>query len=156
MQAIGHDEDYFSGATFVADTNYHSQSNLKTCQKMELDAYIPDRYFRRRDPRYQTQKRYWPKKKKFHLEDFRHDEAKDQYICPDGKRLKRKVREFYRDGLVYRIYMAEKKDCQRCPLRLRCLTGRGAKRKYLWVPIAVQLTNLSRRRGARYILVGSP
>ncbi len=46
------DKDYFSGATFVAYTNYHSEGNIKTCQKLELDAYIPDRYFRRRDPRY--------------------------------------------------------------------------------------------------------
>jgi transposase len=79
MQAIGHDEDYFSGAIFVADTNYHSQSNIETCQEMELDAYIPDRYFRRRDPRYAAQKRYWPKRKKFSLEDFHYDEARDTY-----------------------------------------------------------------------------
>ena len=149
MQAIGHDEDYFKGAIFVADTNYHSQNNLKSCQKMELDAYIPDRYFRRRDPRYEAQKRYWPKRKKFALEDFHHDEAKDHYVCPNGKRLKVKARELYREGLVYRVYIADKKDCQPCPLRLKCLTGRGAKRKYLWVPIAVQLTNLSRRMAGK-------
>ena len=149
MQAIGHDEDYFKGAIFVADTNYHSQNNLKSCQKMELDAYIPDRYFRRRDPRYEAQKRYWPKRKKFALEDFHHDEAKDHYVCPNGKRLKVKARELYREGLVYRVYIAEKKECQRCTLRLKCLTGRGAKRKYLWVPIAVQLTNLSRKMAGK-------
>ena len=149
MQAIGHDEDYFSGATFVADTNYHSQSNLKTCQEMELDAYIPDRYFRRRDPRYAAQKRYWPKRKKFHLEDFHYDEPKDHYVCPNGKRLKVKLRELYRQGLVYRVYIAEEKDCQGCTLKLKCLSGRGAKRKYLWVPIAVELTNLSRRMAGK-------
>ena len=149
MQAIGHDEDYFSGATFVADTNYHSQSNIETCQKLELDAYIPDRYFRRRDPRYQTQKRYWPKKKKFRLDDFHHDEPGDKYICSDGKRLEVKLKELYRNGLVYRVYVAEKKDCKGCTLKLKCLTGRGAKRKYLWVPIAVQLTNLSRRMAGK-------
>ncbi len=149
MQAIGHNEDYFSGAIFTADTNYHSQSNIKKCQELELDAYIPDRYFRRRDPRYATQKRYWPKRKKFALEDFHHDEVRDEYRCPDSKRLKRKVKELYKDGLVYRVYIAEKKDCQRCALRLRCLTGRGAKRKYLWVPIAVQLTNLSRKMAGK-------
>ena len=149
MQAIGHDEDYFSGAIFTADTNYHSQNNLKSCQKMELDAYIPDRYFRRRDPRYSGQKRYWPKRKKYALEDFHYDEAKDQYICPNGKGLKRKVREFYRDGLVYRIYVADNKDCKGCTLKLKCLSGRGAKRKYLWVPIAVQLCNLSRRMAGK-------
>jgi hypothetical protein len=149
MEAIGHDEDYFKGAIFVADTNYHSQSNLKSCQKLELDAYIPDRYFRRRDPRYAGQKRYWPKRKKFHLEDFHHDEAKDHYVCPKGKRLKVKLKELYREGLVYRVYIAEKKHCQPCPLRLKCLSGRGAKRKYLWVPIAVQLTNLSRKMAGK-------
>ena len=149
MQAIGHDEDYFAGAIFTADTNYHSQNNIETCQELELDAYIPDRYFRRRDPRYETQKRYWPKKKKFHLEDFHHDEAKDEYVCPHGKRLKVKLKELYREGLVYRVYRAEEKDCQRCTLRLKCLSGRGAKRKYLWVPIAVQLTNLSRKMAGK-------
>jgi transposase len=128
MQAIGHDEDYFNGSVFVADTNYHSKSNIEKCEEMKLDAYIPDRYFRRRDPRYETQKRYWPKKKKFALEDFHHDETKDEYVCPNGKRLKRKVRELYKDGLVYRVYIAEKKHCQPCPLRLKCLTGRGARR----------------------------
>jgi len=149
LQAIGHDEGYFRGAIFVADTNYHSKANIKTCQKLELDAYIPDRYYRRRDPRYQTQKQYWPKRKKFALEDFHYDEAGDQYMCPDGKRLKRKVKDFYREGLVYKIYIADEKDCRRCPLRLRCLSARGGKRKYLWVPVAVQLTNLSRRMAGK-------
>jgi hypothetical protein len=149
MQAIGQSEDYFTGATFVADTNYHSKSNIEKCEEMKLDAYIPDRYFRRRDPRYLGQKRYWPKRKRFHLEDFHYDEAKDQYVCPNGKGLKRKVREFYRDGFVYSIYTAEEKDCQGCTLKLKCLTSRGGKRKYLWVPIAVQLSNLSRKMAGK-------
>ena len=82
MEAIGQDEDYFSGAIFTADTNYHSESNIKKCQELELDAYTPDRYFRRRDPRHATQMRHWSKKKKFALEDFHYDEAKDEYVCP--------------------------------------------------------------------------
>jgi transposase len=149
IQAVGQSEDYFRGAIFVADTNYHSESNIKKCQEMELDAYIPDRYFRRRDPRYATQKRYWPKKKKFRLEDFHYDEPNDHYVCPNEKRLKVKLKELYREGLVYRVYIAEENDCKGCPLKLKCLTGRGAKKKYLWVPVAVQLTNLSRRMAGK-------
>ena len=149
MQAIGHEEDYFAGAIFTADTNYHSEVNIKTCQKMELDAYIPDKHFRRRDPRYATQRRHWPQRKKFALEDFHYDEPKDQYMCPNGKRLTLKVRELYQHGIVRRVYVAEHKDCQHCPLRLRCLTARGGKRKYLWVPIAVELTNLSKRMAGK-------
>jgi transposase len=149
MRAIGHDEDYFNGSIFVADTNYHSKNNIEKCDEMKLDAYIPDRYYRRRDPRYETQKGYWPKRKRFHLEDFHYNEPNDHYVCPNGKRLKVKLKELYREGLVYRVYIAEEKDCQRCTQKLKCLTGRGAKRKYLWVPVAVQLTNLSRRMAGK-------
>jgi len=42
------------------------------------------------------------------------------------------------------VYVADEKDFTRCPLGLRCLTARRGKRKYLWVPLAVELTNLFR------------
>jgi hypothetical protein len=50
---------------------------------------------------------------------------------------------------VNRIYVAEEHDCQRCPLQLRCLTARGGKRRYLRVPVGVELTNLSRRMAGK-------
>jgi len=149
MQAIGHDEDYFRGAIFTADSNDHGQSNIKKCQELELDAYIPDKQYRRRDPRYATQKRYWPKKNKFALEDFHYDESKDHYVCPNGKRLKLNVREIHQAGIVWSRYRADEKDCKRCTLRLRCLAGRGGKRKNLMVPIAVALTNVSQRMAGK-------
>ena len=70
-------------------------------------------------------------------------------MCPKGNRLKRKVRQTLRDGLVQRGYIAEEKDCQPCPLRPRCHTAGGGKRRYLWVPIGVELTNLSKRMAAK-------
>jgi transposase len=150
LQSLGHDEEYFAGKIFTADTNYHSDTNLRKCQELRLDAYIPDLYFRRRDPRYAAQRRYWPRRKKFALEDFCYDEAQDQYVCPNGKRLKRKVRHILRDGVVQRGYIADEKDCQTCHLKPRCLTaGNRGKRRYLWVPIGVELTNLSKRMAAK-------
>jgi len=149
LQHLGHGEECLAGKILAADTNYHSDINLRKCQELGLDAYIPDRFFRRRDPRYAAQSRYWPRRKTFALEDFHYLEAVDQYECPRGKRLKRKVAKAYRDGLVQRIYVAEKKDCQRCPLYLRCLTNRGGKQKYLSVPVGVELTNLSRRMAGK-------
>ena len=47
--------------------------------------------------------------------------------------------------MVHRIYAAEEKDCRYCPLQLRCITNQGGKRKYLRVPIGVELANLSKR-----------
>ena len=51
LQSLGHEPDYFKGKVFTADSNYHTQVNLRKCQELGLDAYIPDRKFRNRDPR---------------------------------------------------------------------------------------------------------
>jgi hypothetical protein len=149
LQRLGHGAEYFAGKIFTGDTNYHSDINLRKCQELRLDAYIPDRFFRRRDPRYAAQSRYWPRRKTFALEDFFYDENTDQYVWPHRKRLSLKVKKAFRDGLVHKIYVAEDKHCQCCPLQLRCLTARGGKRRYLWVPIGVELTNLSKRMAGK-------
>ena len=149
LKSLGHSEDYFAGKIFTADTNYHSDTNLQKCQDLRLDAYIPDIYFRRRDPRYAAQRRYWPRRKKFSLEDFHYEEATDHYQCPQGKQLRRKAKTAFGVGLVHRIYVAEEKDCRCCPLQPRCITHKGGKRKYLRIPIAVELTNLSRRMAGK-------
>ncbi len=57
LQSLGHGPDYFKGKIFTADSNYHTQVNLKECQELGVGAYIPDRKFRNRDPRFATQKR---------------------------------------------------------------------------------------------------
>jgi transposase len=95
------------------------------------------------------QRRYWPRRQKFTLEDFHYEEATDHYLGPQGKRLRRIAKKAYSDGLVRRIYVAEEHDCQRCPLQLRCLTARGGKRRHLRVPVGVELTNLSRRMAGK-------
>ena len=149
LQHLGHGEECLAGKILTADTNYHSDINLRKCQELGLDAYIPDRFFRRRDPRYAAQSRYWPRRKRFLLEDFQYEEASDHYLCPQGKRLRRKAKKAYAEGLVNRIYVAEEQDCQCCTLHLRCLTAHGGKRRYLRVPVGVELTNLSRRMAGK-------
>jgi transposase len=149
LQGLGHGKEYFAGKIFTADTNYHSDTNLRKCQDLHLDAYIPDRFFRRRDPRYAAQRRYWPRRKRFALEDFHYEEATDHYQCPQGNRLRRIAKKAYADGMVRRIYVAEEHDCQGCPVRLRCLTAHGGKRRYLRVPVGVELTNLSQRMAGK-------
>ena len=99
-----------------------------------MDAYIPDRKFRNRDPRFATQKRQ--QARRFTLKDFHYDETLDQYICPQGKVLKLLVKRVLDHGHLYRKYIAAEKDCQTCPLKSRCIYGKGGKRKHLAVPIA--------------------
>jgi DDE family transposase len=133
LQSIGHEPDYFKGKILTADSNYHTQFNLRKCQELAVDAYIPDRKFRNRDPRFATQKRR--QLRRFTLKDFHHDDVLDQYICPNGKVLQLRVRRSLSHGHLYRKYYATERDCQICPLKPRCIYGAGAKRKQLLVPI---------------------
>jgi len=146
LRVLGHGEDYFAGRILTADTNYHSAVNIGTCERMGLDAYIPDRFFRTRDSRFATRRR---PRGGFRLEDFRYDEGADQYVCPDGKRLKVTVQRTCADGIVRRKYVADEGDCGKCSFRARCLRAPGGKRRYLSVPIGVESSNLSQRMAAR-------
>jgi len=138
LQNLGHGPDYFTGKILTADSNYHSQVNLRMCQELGVDAYIPDRKFRNRDPRFATQKRQ--QARRFTLQDFRHDESLDRYICPNGKVLKLLVKRVLDHGHLYRKYIAAEQDCQTCPLRSRCIYGKGGKRKHLAVPLGESLS----------------
>jgi hypothetical protein len=138
LQSLGHEPDYFKGKIFTADSNYHTLVNLQKCQELGLDAYIPDRKFRNRDPRFATQKRR--RVRRFTLKDFRHDKALDRYICPNGKVLKLRAKQFFNYGHLYRKYLAAEEDCQSCPLRMRCICAAGAKRKQLSVPLGESLS----------------
>ena len=145
LKRIGHSEDYFEDKIFAADTNYHNQSTLEKCQQEKLDAYIPDLKFRSRDSRFATQSRYQPKKgKKFVLHDFKYNEAKDCYICPNGKILKLNVKRHISDRNIYRRYMADAKDCSRCSLKSRCFYRKNTKRRTLDVPIGTEENNFSK------------
>ncbi len=143
LQSLGHEADYFKGKVFTADSNYHTQVNLKECQELGLDAYIPDRKFRNRDPRFDTQTRR--RSRRFTLKDFQFDETLDQYSCPAGKVLKLKAKRCVDHGNVYRKYVAAEKDCRDCPLRPRCLYGADSKRKNLAVPLGTEGINLSKQ-----------
>jgi len=140
MKEIGQGGDYFEDKILVADVNYHSPANLNKCEDEHLDAYIPDKDFRKRDPRFATQERWSKKKsKRFTLEDFTHNESTDEYVCPNGKRLTRKVRKVIRGGVIARRYKADEADCNDCKLRSQCLMGKNTRRRSLdvvlgWVP----------------------
>jgi len=145
LKKIGQSEDYFEDKIFTADTNYHNQSTLEKCQQEKLDAYIPDLKFRSRDPRFADQPRYRPKKgKKFDLEDFKYDEAKDCYICPNRKILKLNVKRYVRDRNIYRRYIADAKDCKACALKSRCFYRKNTTRRTLSVPIGAEKNNFSK------------
>jgi transposase len=145
MDAIGQGEDYFEGTIFTADSNYHDPTNLKKCDEEKLDAYIPDKRFRNRDPRFQSDKRQRRgKAARFTLKDFHHHEKADEYLCPNGKVLRLKVKKAVVDGVIYRRYAADREDCTGCELKAQCIKNRHVKRRYLNVPVGHVPGNLSK------------
>jgi len=86
MEQIGH-TDYFKGKTLTADSGYHSKVNIEKCMDEGLDAYIPDKLFRRRDPRFADRIKKGEHCKRAHyiLEDFQYNDKEDHYICPNKK-----------------------------------------------------------------------
>jgi hypothetical protein len=121
VQAIGLPEPSFAGTILSADSNDHSEEHLKTCAQEQVDAYIPDPHFRRRDPRFATQERHkLPREEKCTLADFIYDNEPDCYTCPQGKLLKLEARQHKIGNRIYRRYAAEEADCRVCPRREQC------------------------------------
>lgn len=110
-----------------------------------MDAYFSDKRFRTRDPRFAGRDRYNGKKRThFALEDYHHDESRDQYICPNGKVLSVKVKRHASEGTVYRRYRAQQQDCKDCAVKAKCLYGNSRGPKTLNVPLGPDGVNLSK------------
>jgi transposase len=131
LESIGKSKDYFEGKILTADSSYHSVTNLNKCNEEKLDAYIPDNKFRNRDKRFATRVGYRPRSKKFTFADFKYDRDTDEYICPNGKRLKRFGKAGLHKGKLLRRYVSNEADCRRCQLRAKCLRYKDAKGRHL-------------------------
>ncbi len=146
LKAIGLEDDYFAEKVFTADASYSSAVNLKKCHEERLDAYIPDRTFRMRDPKFKRRK--W-KSKRFPLEDFQYHEETDTYTCPNGKVLKLKVKSVEAHAVIYRSYAAAENDCTVCKLKARCLRHGNVRRRTLSIPIGNAIDNWTKRMEAK-------
>ena len=133
LEEIGEEKDVLETAVVVADNGFHSEENVKMVLEEGIDAYVPDNRFRKRDPSFETAARHRkPVDRKktpyrrgarwFQVSDFTYDEVKQKLICPAGKELYVKNRNFReRKGYCGISYMAKKTDCRVCGLRAKCL-----------------------------------
>jgi transposase len=145
IQATGKGEDYFKGKILTADSNYHDPNNLKKCEEEKLDAYIPDKRFRKRDPRLNKEKVQIRRKVgRFNLKEFLYNKDKDEYHCPNGKVLKLRVKKAVVDGVIYKRYGSDMADCTGCELKLKCMMNAKGKCRNLNVPTGHVPGNLSK------------
>jgi transposase len=143
LESIGKSKDYFKGKILTADSSYHSVTNIAKCNEEKLDAYIPDNKFRNRDKRFASRVGYRSGSKKFTFTDFHYDEDKDEYICPNGKRLKRFGKLGRHKGKLLKRYISAEKDCRRCDLRAKCLRNKDTKRRHFTYYVDASGQNIS-------------
>src|SRR5262247_1056562 len=125
FQAIGAQGDIFERAKLSADAGFHTEQNMKMLFEEQIDGYVADILFRKRDPRFNTADRHKSKKDKpsehFTPKDFIYDQVTQTCICPAGKRLYLKQRRVVIRGYQAVCFMGAKRDCGPCALRSRCL-----------------------------------
>ena len=127
------DKAVLEQAVVSADTGYFSTRNLEAFATAKVDAYVPDRKFRQRDPRLADARRhrrptdrykqqYKSKRRWFGPQDFKYDAASQRLICPAGVKLHRSGHEMTTpQGYLVSSYRAANSACLRCALRERCL-----------------------------------
>jgi hypothetical protein len=104
----------------VADAGYYNGETLKACEQAAITAYVP---LPDRGPRLKAQGR-------FSLEDFRYDAGADVYRCPAGAELRpMHGQKRQASGKMAIRYATRRSVCRVCPLRGRCLAGKGARRE---------------------------
>jgi len=125
-------KDVFKKTKLTADAGFHTEKNMQFLSEEGVDAYVADRLFRKRDPRFNDVERYKARTKEelrkrkgtptlFTPEDFTYDPKKQTCTCPAGKRLYRNGQNVVINGYVGNKFRAPKSACAGCELRARCL-----------------------------------
>jgi hypothetical protein len=142
FEAIGLDQGMLDKKIVSADTGYYSLENLEVCRDENLDAYIPDRYFRQRDPRFSEASRYRRptdknslkrrnrKKRWFTVDNFTFDDKTQKLICPAGHALYKSGTNFVTTkGYIATKYKATITACRNCAIRKKCLRNESSQQR---------------------------
>ena len=132
FQAIGKDEDVFTTTKLSTDSGFHTEENLKMLFAAGVDAYIADKLFRKRDPRFVNADRYKERHRKerakltgkkglFSTADFVFPEDLSYCLCPAGKRMYRSGGKVEVRGFLATKFKGAQSSCVPCKLRSQCL-----------------------------------
>ena len=128
----GISEDIFKNQKVICDTGYFSEKNCEYLEKNNIDGYIPDQYYRQRNPRF-PEKNELRKRKNLYTQDvFHYNEENDYYICPNDKILKSNGKNIKYHEYRGNRYRAKKEDCQNCLKQNQCFK-KGSKQRQLFI-----------------------
>jgi transposase len=94
----------------VADRGYYRSQELKACEEAGITAYVPNSCTSNNQARGQ-----------FGRAAFRYNTAEDEYECPAGQRMARRLTSEER-GMTLHRYWSD--HCGTCQLKAQCTTGK--------------------------------
>lgn len=112
FQELELSEDILKEVKLAADAGYSSEANAEYLFEHQIDAYVADTLYRKRDPRFESAERHKPtredepfaKPKKddalFRPQDFQPASDLSHCICPAGQRLHRNGANVVVDGRI--------------------------------------------------------
>ena len=100
--------------TAVGDSKYGTEGNYLECKDRGITPHLKDLK--------STQDKARERKGIFSEEEFKYDEETDTFICPAGKRLKKRT---YHKGRGKWEYAGLREDCIKCPLREKCTKSKS-------------------------------
>jgi len=132
FKTIDSSNDVFRKAKLTADAGFHTEANMKMLAEKNIDGYVADTQFRKRDPRFAERDRYKERfrqeraKKEgrlnlFTVKDFTFAEDKSYCICPAGKRLYRNGGNVLAGNYRAIKFRGPKTVCRACEVRAQCL-----------------------------------
>lgn len=98
----------------VADSGYYTDDAVLEASKRKTDCLVPDS---ETAARLNNPKRGESDGAAYHVSRFTYDEGKDEFTCPQGKKLPF-VRNHNRRGVPTKVYRCA--DCHNCPFREQC------------------------------------
>ena len=94
----------------LADRGYYYSEEIRACEQNGIAVHVPK-------PLTSNNKA----KGQFDRREFIYQAEVDEYECPAGQRLTRRTRTNQNGLVIYRYWSSE---CQTCPLKSRCTTGK--------------------------------
>jgi len=121
--------------TVLADGGYYEGNALKECEQAGVTTYLPQPQSRGRGI--------------FEQKQFRYDQQRDLYVCPQGEELRFRSKKNER-GKEFKVYKT--KACAGCPLRAQCTTSKYGRKLVRWVDQEVIERLQARNRGRPELL----
>jgi transposase len=115
---------YVKKAKLAADSGFHNKTNICYCQDEKIDAYIADKGFRARDPRFKDYQRFKPKNKQrqfFKPSDFKYDAQTGDCYCPAGQPMWLSIPSIVMGEYSYARYQGYLNNCKHCHLQAQCM-----------------------------------